>query len=779
MTSGFSGDFAIFLASGMALLAGLAFFLTAIGKRNLFSLGIRAYYLQITFVTAALVYLWYLFFRHDFSIEYVYEYSSSDLPFFYLLSALWAGQEGTYLLWLFFSSIFGLIILRKGQQYRIWGMVFYSLVNLFLLVMLLTLSPFRPLGFSVPEGAGLNPLLQDPWMVVHPPVVFVAFAMAAVPFAIVMAAMIKKDYSDWLALSFPYVAITSLALAIANVLGGYWAYKTLGWGGYWAWDPVENTSLIPWLISLGLIHGMLIEKRSGALRRSNLLLTAFVFLLVIYGTFLTRSGVLGDFSVHSFVDLGANAVLISFVAFYLIIILTVFLFSRSPDIAGKPLNYNVYSRDFVLFLAMVLLFAFGIIVLFWSSLPFITKYLSSAPSAAEPSTYNAFAFPFAIIISLFLTVSPFITTTGQGIENLKIRVLLSLIAASAAAILLLILNLTNLTIAFTVSIYIFVILIYLGIDGLTWKILLSIASGIIGLIVSLLLGVRNVEYLFFIGAAIAAAGANTIAIMQLVPKHIDRTGGQLCHFGFGIMLVGILASSAFVSNEQLILPRGQSQSAYRYDVTYHGLTGTMMDKDNEILLTLDGDGRQVDARPQFFYSHRLDGIMKRPHIEKKLLYDLYLSPQDIQKISDSRGLVIKKGETKIVGDFTITFIDYDLRSHPASPAATFSVAIKLEVEHEGKKETVTPMLVAGPAVASGKIADPVKLFRNSDYEIKVEHMYVYNKSVALSIPGLIDLGPPDRLILDISIKPGINLLWLGTIIIFIGMTISIYRRLSE
>jgi len=773
MVSGQPGDLAIYLALGMAILSGLAFFITAIGKRSLLDLGTKAYYLFIVFITGAVVYLFYLFFSHDFSIEYVYGYSSSDLPFFYLLSAFWGGQEGTYLLWAFFSGLFGLIILSKGGRYKTWAMTFYTLINLFLTIMMLTLSPFKKLGFAVADGAGLNPLLQDPWMVIHPPIMFVAYAMAGVPFALVLAAMVRKDYTDWIRISFPYIIFTSLSLAIANVLGGYWAYKTLGWGGYWAWDPVENTSFIPWVVSLGLIHSILIEKRSGSLRRTNLLLTISVFLMVIYGTFLTRSGVLADFSVHSFVDLGANAVLISFVVLYLLLSLVLFIFMRTPDMIGKPLNYSLLSRDFIMFVGMLLLVALGLVVLFWSSLPFVTQYTSDNPAAAEISTYNTFAFPFAILISLFITISPFIRGAGEKTPELDTKILTGVAIGLVAAAVFWLTDLMSFTIAVTLLIYLSGIIIYLGLPDFRRQLFLSLAVGVIGLAVSLILGVENVEYLFFIAAASAGAGAHVVILKKYIPGNIGAAGGYLTHFGFALMLIGILASSAYSTNYNLVIPRSQSQEAYGFDISYHGISGTIDTEQNEILLTLDHDGNKIEGRPQYFYTRRLDGIMKRPYIRKSLAYDLYFSPQEIQQLSSGQGLMLRKGMSETVGDFEITFTGFEVGSHASSGAMT--VGAVLEVSHGGETETVTPML-SSDGSQGGMKSEPVPLFGGSEYKVTLDRIYADEGVVLLSIPGLIESGPPDKLILDVSKKPGINLLWIGTLIVFVGMFLSLKKR---
>jgi cytochrome c-type biogenesis protein CcmF len=767
------GNLAIWLALAMAVATAASYLISALGKKNLFRLGSRAYSLQTIFVAVAFSYLYYLFFTHNFAIRYVFEYSSSDLPFFYLLSSFWGGQEGTYLLWFFLSSLFGLVILKKGRLYTGWGMFFHSLIHIFLAIILLTLSPFRPLEFHAHEGAGLNPLLQDPWMVAHPPAMFVAFAMAGIPFALALAAMIKKDYSQWLKISLPYTAITSLALIIANVLGGYWAYKTLGWGGYWAWDPVENTSFVPWAVSIALIHGMLVERRSGALRRANLLLTGLIFFLIIYGTFLTRSGVLADFSVHSFVDLGVNGILVGSLIGFLALTLGVFILSRSPGMSGKPLNYNIFSRDFILFAGMALFLILGIVVEFWSSLPLITRYLTANPAAAEIETYNSFAFPFAIIISLFLTLSPTLVGPGIKVERLRSKSLVAAVIAIAIAGTLYAFHLINPTIAVTLAVYIAVLIIYIVAGDLARKFAQALICGGAGVIIALILGVRSFEYFFFIGASLAAAGAHVNLIIQYISRRPELVGGHLCHFGFGVMLVGILASSAFSVNEQVVIPRHENRTAFGYKITYSGMAGSIADKDNALLLTVERDGSKTEARPKFFYTERMNGMMKKPYIKKTLLNDIYFAPQDVQESPGAEGLKLHKGESATVGEFNVKFIGFDMSSH--GTASGMSVGATLEVEFQGIKDTVVPKVVSNP-MGEGMISEKAKLFGGQDFEIIIEQIYASEGAVSLSIPGLIEAGPPDRLILDISRKPGINLLWLGALIIFAGMGLMIYYR---
>jgi len=772
MTSGQPGAMTIIMALAMTILSGGAFTLAALGRKHLFELGKRAYFVQVFLALAATVYLYILLFNHDYSIAYIYSYSSNDLPFHFLLSSFWAGQEGTYLLWFVLSSVFGLLLMYRAGKYKYAAMAFFSLINLFLAVMLAIVSPFKPLEFFAMDGAGLNPLLQDYWMVIHPPVMFCAFSMAGVPFAIAMAAMAMKDYKGWINIAFPFVALTSVLFFAANVMGGFWAYRTLGWGGYWAWDPVENTSFVPWIASLALIHGMIIEKRSGALRRVNLLLGTFMLMLVVYGTFLTRSGVLADFSVHSFVDLGVNNTLIAFLLGVFVLILGLFFSRQKSDIKGQPLNYRLYSTEFILFVGMSLLFLLAVLVLFWSSLPLITMGLGITPTAADITTYNSFAFPLAIVISLFLTVSPLVLGfKKQDKEVKKVNLYLTVIPLIVAGILAA-LKIVSPAVAVAGFIYVAVLLIYSSEGEMARKLGISLIYGVVGIVVAMVLGVRSVHYLLFIMAALTATGAHVLILHQLIPNNLKFAGGHISHFGLGLMLVGILASSAFGTEQRLILPRDKTESAFGYDFSYHGTTAAFNSSENKILLTMRKGNEVIQAQPRIYFSDRMNGMMKRPHIVKLFGGDLYVSPLDIQQLDHSQhGLHLAKGETGKAGDYNIKFLAFDMMSH--GEGGGVAVGADLEVTYNGAVDTVKPVL---STTGEGFMGEEVPLMQESGYMVKIEKVNASDGTVLLSIPGLAETGSPDQLIIDVSEKPAINLVWIGSFLIVGGLLVTFYRR---
>ncbi|MDF1544463.1 MAG: cytochrome c biogenesis protein CcsA [bacterium] len=772
------GDLLVFLALCFNILAGLSYFMVARGNRSYEALAEKCFNWFVVFSTLMLAYLFYLFFSHDFRVQYVYEYSDRSLPFSYLLSSLWGGQEGTYVLWMFMSACFGYAIKNRSGQYSKYGMFVFSLVNLFFLALMIKLSPYALMDFYAEDGAGLNPLLQDPWMVVHPPVMFVGYAATAIPFAIAMSALLRNDYSSWIKRAFPWVGVSSVMLAAGNILGGYWAYKTLGWGGFWAWDPVENSSFIPWFISLALLHGMVIERRTGALRRTNLLMSAFLFILVVYGTFLTRSGVLADFSVHSFVDLGINIYLVLFLVFYTLFTLVLFLF-RVRSIESKPLEYNFYTKELSLFAGMVLLFLFSIVVLFWTSLPILTT-LTGEPRAADLATYNSFALPFGIVYAVFLMAAPFLNYNRFVPENWKKVVLPTTIVAAAVGLLLVFLMDAPILFAVVLTLFSAGVSAYMLKSDLRKSLLTGILGFVVTVVIAYLSGTRDYMYLLYFGSAAMLVVSNLACFLSYLPNRWQLSGGQLTHFGFGLMLIGILGSSGFSRNEKVVINRGEQKEAFGLSVSYLGMQDVIEKPHNRLILTYDeGDG-PVEVNPELYYSARLDGIMRKPYVKKNLLNDIYFSPEQIQDLEGGEGLTLKRGEPKKVGDYTFTFQEYDMSSQE-SDQPTVSVIARVQVDYGEVSELIEPIksTQTGKQGAREFVDFPYDFGPDKMYSATIAQILADQDAVSIHVPGLAESGPPDRLILDLSVKPLINFVWAGTTLIILGGLIVFYRRFRE
>ena len=296
-----------------------------------------AFIIESVAVVSCFVVLFYVIYNHLFEYKYAYMHSDKNLPYQYLLSCFWEGQEGSFLLWSFWHCVLGLILIATKKK---WGasvngvMMVLSfvqfclatmIVGLFIFDMKLGSNPFillreemswpilsRPDYLQlIKDGTGLNTLLQNYWMVIHPPVLFLGFASTTIPFGFAVAGLLKKKH-DWMDNSLPLATFSAGILGLGIMMGAAWAYESLTFGGYWAWDPVENASLVPWLTLVSAIHACIIYRKTGSSLKLVYLFFGISFLLVLYSTFLTRSGILGDTSVHAFTDLGMNAQLLSF-----------------------------------------------------------------------------------------------------------------------------------------------------------------------------------------------------------------------------------------------------------------------------------------------------------------------------------------------------------------------------------------------------------------------------------------------------------------------------------
>jgi len=284
-------------------------------------------------------------------------------------------------------------VIRSDDEYGniILAIIVLTQIGLLLIIAKPGYSPFRYIwdtfpkhfspGFLPPDGAGLNPLLQNPWMIIHPPVLFIGYASATIPFAYAISGLLKNDYSSWIDRSYRWVLFSMTSLGIGIFLGAYWAYTVLGWGGYWGWDPVENSSLIPWLVIVALMHGLLLQKRKKVLVKTNIFLALLSLILVFYSTFLTRSGVLSDFSVHSFGDLGSSGNLIFFIIFFIII--SVFLFiKRIRDMISEPLGEKIFTVENIICFGILALCFYSLFILIGTSMPilsgiFLPKFINS------------------------------------------------------------------------------------------------------------------------------------------------------------------------------------------------------------------------------------------------------------------------------------------------------------------------------------------------------------------------------------------------------------------
>jgi len=693
-----------------------------------------AYYFMSVFVVLATGYLFYLFVSHQFQVRYVYQYSSSDLPLGLLVSALWAGQQGSFLLWALFNALLGIILLKKAGKFEDHAMFFLNIIQFFFLIILIKASPFELLSRTPPEGAGLNPLLQNFWMIIHPPILFVGYAAITFPLVLGLASLIQKDYTSWIDKALPWTIVSSLTLGAGIIIGAFWAYETLGWGGYWGWDPVENSSLIPWLTIIALSHGLVLQKRNNVLVRSNYLLAMISYVLVLYATFLTRSGVLADFSVHSFQDLGINALLIIFLIIFLGSGLLIY-FMRIRELPYKPIDFSKPTRENAIAVSILVLLAAAVLVLVGTSSPLISGLFGEA-SQVDVSFYNKVNLPIAILITFLLGVTPFLLWTEEDFASVPKRMLLS--ASLAAGIT--------------------VIVVFFGLTG-------------------------PVSIIFFLMSAFALC-SNLIVFFRNLKAGWLNTGASLAHFGVAIMFIGIIGSGNFSVSQRLVLIQDQPAEVLGNNLIYRGIQRNP-DGKNVARIEVSGDMGNYTARPRLFESRYNEGVMREPDIKAGILTDFYISPLETRSGHDHAGgdnLFLIKGETDTYQGYRITFRNFEMTNHGEDSSARMQVAAILDVEFEGRKYELKPALVIG---SRGRRMKSAALPFSKDMgdsslapAVSLAGLNADNKSIELQFSGVAgDQGEQkEELIVEVSRKPFMSILWTGTLIMIAGTIIALRRR---
>ncbi len=707
-----------------------------------------AYVLAVLSAVAAFGSLVSLCMRSDFSVVYVANFSSSDLPWYYKLSSAWAGQEGSFLLWAFWTALLGLLLIRRLKRYEPLTMAVYSSILAFLMAILTKQSPFLqyPPSEVPPEGMGLNPLLQNYWMAIHPPTIFIGFASLAIPFSIAVAALLRKDWDGWVQIAMPFVILCWVTLGAGLILGGYWAYVTLGWGGFWGWDPVENSSLVPWLVITGLIHGLVVQRNRGGLHRSNLLLALLGAPLFFYGTYMTRSGALAESSVHAFDALakGALGLVVAMLVTYTAGGLGLWLF-RLRSIPAKQTAEGILSRDLAFSLGIISLVLIAGLTLIGASMPIISLLIAKQSSAVEVRYYHIANAPFAYLMLLLLGLVPFLT--WRKVDNTD--AFLQRISAPWYATLVI-----GLAVAF-----------------LSYFMRLPVAVGVF----------------FLMLLATFTILSNAILVWRLAKRSPMSIGGYLTHIGVGLVLLGAAASAFYERKAEALLTNGMTAEMFGFKVSYAGMThpDEEMGKDNAVRLKFESlNGRKsFEARPVYYFDTHNPMQPRRvaePHIHKHLLYDMYIAIGSdgggvIERTQDpGKTLPIRRGETKKMGEYTIQFREFRIRGQMGE--ADMSIGAVLDVEYKGKKMELVPEAV----LAKGW--RPAKLPGGGEVAIFADEINANERQVILhffGMPGQTTM--PDHVIVpvEVKLKPLINLVWLGTILMMLGGGIAMRRRFAE
>lgn len=716
---------------GLATLWGYAQVMR--GDQSALGFARRGYWFFTLSIVFCMLLLFLALARRDFRIEYVQQYSGLDLPLHYQVASFWAGQKGSFLVWLVFGALIGLPLMRSTGRDEPPVMGVYLLTLFGLLFILVRENPWVMLDHAPLDGDGLNPLLQDDWMVIHPPIMFVGYAAGAIPFAFAIAAMWRRDTSRWAAKAFPWAVGGFLVLGTAILMGGYWAYKTLGWGGYWGWDPVENASLIPWLLGIVLIHGLHLERTRGRFRRANLLFACLVYLAVLYSTYLTRSGVLADFSVHSFVELGISEWLIMMQLFFLGSSIYL-LVTRMKTIETKPSEDPLLSRGAFLTLATITVLVSAVVIGIGTSAPLLTAWMEH-PGQVGPSFYNRTNMPLALLMSFLLALVPYLTWKGT-----PPRALLRKLAPSAL--------------------------------GATVITLLALVNG-----------VHDPFHLLFVLLAGLAFSSNLHRTIELARSGgLKRAGGYMAHVGVGCMLIGVLASSAYDQSAKATLEQGVPQQVGDLTLTFKRFIprqGYEKERMEVEVVRADGGSRYL-AYPKLFVNDRTRQMMAHPDVQTLPLRDLYISPIQYhpgEQAPIEARLQLQAGEQQRALDFDVRFVAFELPDGGdpmvmLTSGRPVTVTARLEITRDGQTTEVAPLF---RFEQNGQVQTPPAALPGGGL-IALSSLDPRSGMAQLDITGVTNKGKPPALSVDVTKKPLIQLVWFGLYIILIGgLTSTLYR----
>ncbi len=724
-------------------------------------------------IVGASVYLMSLIASHQFQVAYVAEFTARRAAPKYLFAAFWGGQQGSILLWAFWTALVGTVLAWRagGRENRVWPIV--GVVQAFLLVLLTVKSPFALGTGPVPaDGQGLNPLLENPWMVIHPPMLFLGFASLVAPFAWTVHGLLSRDWDGWVKGAFPWVLWAFSVLGFGIALGGYWAYETLGWGGFWAWDPVENASVVPWLFLTGLLHGMAIQRANGGYKVTNLLLGFLPFAFMIWGTFLTRTGLLADFSVHSFSALGKDGfgLLLGAVlaATFVPLGLLIARFRSIP----KPVAYErVASREFGFFIASALLGIIGLITAVGMSAPLITKLWTPKGAAAQASFYNQANYPLAILLAVGMAATPYFAWRATNT------------------------------------------------DGVLKRLFPAYAASIVLTFAMLLLGGRDPFMLLLFAAGTFAVLTNVLLIAPRLKRRESRRtiGGFVAHAGVGLALTGIACLVAFSRSERVTLIKDLPREAMGFRLTYLGMSSQPYDRENALRIQVERikDGKTWEARPHLFIAPlggKNELFANPPAIFPQAAYtpaafvgyvadlfafrnpypfgDLYIAhqrgPISQDEHNPNAGFQLRAREEKTVGDYKFKFwgADFDdevreaLKIGPEALAKIPEIRVRglIDVTYKGGQTvSLKPEMVMDPR--GGSISAPVAIPGAPNAVLTFDTFQGPFAPAAFSTTNVPD--PTESLMIDVSTKPMIGLVWLGTILYTLGGLIAWRRRALE
>ncbi|HIH43916.1 MAG TPA: heme lyase CcmF/NrfE family subunit [Candidatus Methanoperedenaceae archaeon] len=574
-------------------------------REELFNSGKIAIMMAGVSSTIAAIWLFKLLIGLDFQNEYVASYTSRDLPFVYILSAFWAGSAGSLLLWAWLIAIFAAIIVvrKKHDELTRYAMPVIMLTQAYFFYMLATVAdPFRRLSFIPPDGNGLNPLLQDPGMFFHPPTLFIGYAGFIIPFAYMIAG-VYLGRSDWIYSIRRWTLFAWLFLTLGNFFGSYWAYTVLNWGGYWGWDPVENASFLPWLTATAFYHSTMIQERKDGMKIWNILLILFTWELVVYGTLLTRSGIIS--SVHTF----GQSTIAPYFIYYMIfaLALTLILLTwKYEELRSKKIFESFASRESSFLANNWLFIASTASVLWGTTYPLLSEAVRGYKVMVGPSFYNQINVPIGIALVLLMAVCPIVAWRKASLTHLKKSYVKPVLAGIIFTAFMFILGVRNPYAMITVFGSVF-----------------AVATHVVDL------GRKYHR----------AEDADTLRRLAMTAWDNRRTvGGYICHLSAILIVIGVAGSALYETTETFTLYGGQQYALGGYTFALKNLD--TYNKDNKevasAFIDVYKDSTQIGTGEAsiYYFAKQKDTIVK-PYALLDGYTDIYFSAQSVSPNSAS------------------------------------------------------------------------------------------------------------------------------------------------
>ena len=795
------GHFFILLSFVSSLVATIAYFKAANSgiptEANSWKrMGRIAFFVDAVSVFSVFATLVYIVATHKFEYYYAWDHSSKSLNVKYLLSCIWEGQEGSFLLWTIWHVVLGSILIRTARQWEAPVMTVISCVQVCLATMIMGMyffgikvgsNPFlltrefyqdqgaplfsRPDYLLLPQmqdGQGLNQLLQNYWMVIHPPVLFLGFASTLVPFAYAIAGLWKKNFGGWTKVALPWTLFSTCILGTGIMMGAAWAYESLTFGGYWAWDPVENASLVPWLVMVAGLHTLVIYNATGHSLRATYLFFILSFILILYSTYLTRSGDLQDTSVHAFTSAGMNWQLRIFVMVFFFPAIVLFLkrYKRIPFIAKEE---SSYSREFWMFIGSLVFFLSALFIIIATSLPVINKifHTSFAMGNDAEFAYNRIEVFVAVVIGTLTAFTQYLKYRDTSKKYLVKKIALPTVIAAIASLL--------------ISFF----------GGIHYD---KYGAGFLAAIH------------LAIFAALYAVVSNAMYIWAGLSGKLKAAGASVAHFGFGLMLVGILISSSkkevISYNTTGINLRFDPQSKEKTLENITLIKSVQTDMGKYHATYVSSDSTNTSGSIMYFKIN----MKKKDKAEEFNLY-----PNLIRNTKGQQGFSNNPDSKHYWNRDIFSYISYadnmdkeadttQFKSYPVDVNDTiyysngFMVLNKVVPNPSNEKYSFTPQdtaLMADVTVVTREglkyPARPLFYVENNQAKFVVDTIYAQNLAVGFSRvlnnkKIELQVKESNKLVPYVALKvyefPFINVLWLGTFFMIIGFVMSITRRVK-